>query len=348
MQTAAAGSNTPQPRRHGEPQAIEAIKLRHPWRAVIAVVLIIIVGLFIYDALANRPVYSWDIVVKYLFDVRVLSALGYTLQLTIYPMIIAVALGILLAIMRLSPNPVFRAVAWVYLWIFRGTPVYVQLVFWGLMPVVYKSITLGIPFTDVGIELITKDIFSLFTLAVIGLALNEAAYMAEIVRAGLLSVDKGQDEAAIALGLGWWHTMSRIVLPQAMRVIVPPTGNELISMLKTTSLVIAVPFTLDLYTRTHDIAVSMYKPVPFLIVASFWYLVLTSILMVGQYYVERYFARGVGARPDVQRPTVETSAIGVVGLSSATEAGGGYPTTSDGEGGDQIVPPHGRAGGGGV
>lgn len=348
MHTVAAGENPPQPRRHGEPQAIEAIKLRHPWRAVVAAALIIIVGLFIYDALVNRPVYSWDIVVKYLFDVRVLTALGYTLQLTIYPMIIAVSLGVLLAIMRLSPNPVFRAVAWVYLWIFRGTPVYVQLVFWGLMPVVYKSITLGIPFTDVGIELLTKDIFSYFTLAVIGLALNEAAYMAEIVRAGLLSVDKGQDEAAIALGLGWWHTMSRIVLPQAMRVIVPPTGNEVISMLKTTSLVIAVPFTLDLYTRTHDIAVSMYKPVPFLIVASFWYLVLTSILMVGQFYIERYFARGVGARPDVQKPTVETSTIGVIGLSSAAEAGGGYPTATGADGGDQIVPPHGRAGGGGV
>lgn len=354
--TEAAGQSAPQPQRHAEPEAIEAIRLRHPWRGVFAAVLVIIVGLFVYDALFNRPVYSWDIVVAYLFDVRVLTALGYTLQLTIYPMIIAVTLGVLLAIMRLSPNPVFRAVAWVYLWIFRGTPVYVQLVFWGLMPVVYKSITLGIPFTDVGIELVTKDIFSYFTLAVIGLALNEAAYMAEIVRAGLLSVDKGQEEASVALGLGWWHTMSRIVLPQAMRVIVPPTGNEVISMLKTTSLVIAVPFTLDLYTRTHDIAVSMYKPVPFLIVASFWYLVLTSILMVGQFYVERYFARGVGDRPQVQKPSIETGVIQAVGLSSATEAGGGYPTLpgdADGSagglvGGGSIMPPGGRAGGGGV
>ena len=117
--------------------------------------------------------------------------------------------------------------------VYKRQPVYVQLVFWGLMPVVYKTITLGIPFTDAGIELVTKDIFSMFTLAVIGLALNESAYMAEIVRAGLLSVDKGTEEASVALGLGWWHTMTRIVLPQAMRVIVPPTGNEVISMLKT-------------------------------------------------------------------------------------------------------------------
>ncbi len=336
----------PQPQRHEEPAAIQAIRLRHPWRGVVAAVLIILVGLFIYDAAVNRPVYSWDIVVRYLFDTRVLEALGYTLQLTIYSMVIAVVLGILLAIMRLSPNPVFRAVAWAYLWIFRGTPVYVQLVFWGLMPVIYKSITLGIPFTDIGIELITKDFFSFFALAIIGLALNEAAYMAEIVRAGLLSVDKGQEEASVALGLGWWHTMSRIILPQAMRVIVPPTGNEVISMLKTTSLVTAVPFSLELYTRTHDIAVSMYKPVPFLIVASFWYLVLTSVLMVGQFYIERYFSRGVGARPDVQKPSVETGLISAVGLSSATEAGGGYPKAADETGGDTIVPPHTRPGGG--
>lgn len=341
MRSEAAGSVSPQPLRPDEPTAIEAIKLRHPWRAVVAAVLIIIVGLFIYDAAFNRPVYSWDIVVRYLFDTRVLSALGYTLQLTIYPMIIAILLGILLAIMRLSPNPVFRAVAWVYLWIFRGTPVYVQLVFWGLMPVVYKTITLGIPFTDIGIDLVTKDIFSFFMLALIGLALNEAAYMAEIVRAGLLSVDKGQEEASIALGLGWWHTMSQVILPQAMRVIIPPTGNEVISMLKTTSLVVAVPFSLELYTRTHDIGVAMYKPVPFLIVASFWYLVLTSVLMVGQFYVERHFAKGVAQRPDVQKPTVETSVIGVVGEA------GTHPTSHD-RGGETIVPPHARPGGGGA
>lgn len=342
--TGAAG-NTPQPQQHQEPEAIEAIRLRHPWRTVFAAVLVIIVGLFIHDALYNRPVYSWDIVVQYLFDVRVLNALGYTLQLTIYSMLIAIVLGILLAIMRLSPNPVFRGVAWVYLWIFRGTPVYVQLVFWGLMPVVYKTLSFGIPFTDVVFaEFDTRKLFPYFLLAVIGLALNEAAYMAEIVRAGLLSVDKGQSEAAVALGLGWWHTMSRIILPQAMRVIIPPTGNEVISMLKTTSLVIAVPFTLELYTRTHDIAVSMYKPVPFLIVASFWYLVLTSILMVGQYYVERYFSRGVGDRPQVQKPTVETSAVTVVGVEDDAK----HPVFPSSAGGESIVPTRSRPGGGGV
>lgn len=315
-----------------EPQAIEAVRLRHPWRTVFAVVLIIAAGLFIYDAAFNRPVYSWDIVGMYLFDTRVLSAIGYTLQLTIYSMIIAIVLGILLAVMRLSPNPVVAAVAWVYLWVFRGTPVYVQLVFWGLVPVIYKTVTLGIPFTEAAVTFTTKDFLSYFTLAVLGLALNEAAYMAEIVRAGLLSVDKGQDEAATALGLGWWHTMTRVVLPQAMRVIIPPTGNEVISMLKTTSLVAAVPFSLELYKRSADIATELYKPVPLLIVASIWYLVVTSILMVGQYYVEKHFSKGHDQRPDTPRQTVETAAVGVV--------------VEDGEGGEKIVPPHSRPGGG--
>lgn len=323
------------------PEAIQAIRLRHPWRTVFAVVLIILAALFIYDAAFNRPVYNWAEVGKYVFDTRVISAIGYTLQLTIYSMIIAIVLGITLAVMRLSPNPVVSSVAWVYLWIFRGTPVYVQLTFWGLMPTIYKTITLGIPFTEALATIQTKDLLSYFTLAVIGLALNEAAYMAEIVRAGLLAVDKGQEEAATALGLGWGHTMSRVVLPQAMRVIIPPTGNEVISMLKTTSLVTAVPFTLELYTRTRDIASVTYQPVPMLIVGSIWYLVITSVLMVGQYYLERHFAKGVGARPDVQRPSVETNTINVVGGDTTTT----YNTST---GGETIVPPRSRPGGGGA
>lgn len=301
------------PEVHARPEAIQAIKLRHPGRTAFAVVIILIAALFLYDTAFNRPVFNWGEVGKYLFDTRIVTGAGYTLQLTIYSMIIAVILGITIAVMRMSPNPVVKSVAWVFLWLFRGTPVYVQLVFWGMVPTIYKTITLGIPFTDAVTSYTTKDLLSYFTLAVIGLALNEAAYMAEIVRAGLLAVDKGQDEAAIALGLGWWHTMTRVILPQAMRVIIPPTGNEFISMLKTTSLVTAVPFTLDLYGRSRDIAAVTYQPVPMLIVASIWYLAVTSILMVGQYYLERHFAKGVAQRPDVQKPTIETSAIGVVG-----------------------------------
>ncbi|WP_024356988.1 amino acid ABC transporter permease [Leucobacter chironomi] len=328
------------PDAHATPEAIQAIRLRHPWRMTFAVVIVLIAGLFIYDTAVNRPVYNWPEVGKYLFDTRIVTGAGYTLQLTIYSMIIAIVLGVAIAVMRQSPNPVVKSVAWVYLWLFRGTPVYVQLVFWGLIPTIYKTITLGIPFTEAVATISTKDLLSYFTLAIIGLALNEAAYMAEIVRAGLLSVDKGQSEAATALGLGWWHTMLRVVLPQAMRVIIPPTGNEVISMLKTTSLVAAVPFTLDLYGRSRDITAVTYQPVPMLIVASIWYLAVTSILMVGQYYLEKHFARGVEQRPDVMKPTVETQTIGVVGVEDTGTPT--YPSTA----GETIVPPHNRPGGG--
>ncbi|GAA2834879.1 amino acid ABC transporter membrane protein (PAAT family) [Leucobacter komagatae] len=328
--------------RHAEPEAIRAIRRKHPWRVIFAVLLVLIAGVFIYDAAFNRPVFAWPEVGKYLFDTRIIGAIGYTLQLTVYSMVIAIVLGVLLAVMRQSPNPVVKAVSWVYLWIFRGTPVYVQLTFWGLVPVIYKTVSLGIPFTEAVVTFTTKDLLSYYTLAIIGLALNEAAYMAEIVRAGLLAVDKGQDEAATALGLGWWHTMTRVVLPQAMRVIIPPTGNEVISMLKTTSLVAAVPFIGELFTRQRDIAAVTYQPVPMLIVASVWYLVITSILMVGQYYLEKHFAKGIGQRPDVQRPSVATETITVVG-----ELDTEYPTYTEADGRTSIVPPHSGTGGGG-
>ncbi|MBK0422091.1 amino acid ABC transporter permease [Leucobacter sp. CSA2] len=318
-----------------ESEPIQAIKLKHPGRIIFAVILLILAGLFVYDA-ANRPAFDWAEVGKYLFDTRIVAAAGYTLQLTVYSMVIAIVLGVTLAVMRLSPNPVVKSIAWVYLWVFRGTPVYVQLTFWGLFAVIYPKLGIGLPGIPPLFEFDTKTVMTAFSLAIIGLALNEAAYMAEIVRAGLLSVDKGQDEAAVALGLGWWHTMTRVVLPQAMRVIIPPTGNEVISMLKTTSLVTAVPFTLELFTKQRDIAAVTYKPVPMLIVASIWYLVVTSILMVGQYYLEKHFAKGVGQRPDVMRPTVETGVIGVLGEEDPelgrgqTGRGGSGPTSARG------------------
>lgn len=307
----AAETEPSQPPPFYESEPIVAIRLKHPGRILLAAVLVIFAAIFIIDAAFNRPAFEWAEVGKYLFDSRVSQAVGFTLQLTVYSMIIAIVLGVSLAVMRLSPNPIVKSVAWVYLWIFRGTPVYVQLVFWGLLAVIYPTIGIGIPFMEPWVSVETDFLLNAFALAVIGLALNEAAYMAEIVRAGLLSVDNGQEEAATALGLGWWHTMTRVILPQAMRVIIPPTGNEVISMLKTTSLVTAVPFTLELYTRTRDIAAVTYKPVPMLIVASIWYLAITSILMVGQYYLERHFAKGVGQRPDVMKPTTATQAVGV-------------------------------------
>lgn len=274
------------------PERIRAIPLRHPARNAFAVILVLLVLTFIWDAAFNRPAYDWPSVGMYLFDIRVSQAALVTLQLTVLSMVGAITLGALLAIMRLSPNPVLRGIAWVFLWIFRGTPVYVQLVFWGLLATIYRSFTLGIPFTEIGVSWTTQDTVSVFWLAVIGLALNEAAYMAEIVRAGMLSVDPGQGEASTALGMSWAQTMRRIVIPQSMRVIIPPTGNEVISMLKTTSLVTAVPLSTDLYTRTRDISAETFNPIPLLIVASIWYLFFTSLLMIGQYFLERRFARG--------------------------------------------------------
>jgi polar amino acid transport system permease protein len=271
---------------------IKAKKLRHPFRAFAATALILL-GLLVAVDAAFRPAYDWPSVGKYLFDHRVLEALVNTVQLTVFSMLIAINLGVLLAVMRLSKNGVLRNLAWFYLWVFRGTPVYVQLVFWGLIAVIYQNMSIGLPFAEPIFSWQTKAALNAFILAIIGLALNEAAYMAEIVRAGLLSVDRGQEEAATALGLTWGQTIRTIVLPQAMKVIIPPTGNEVISMLKTTSLVTAVPYSFDLYARTHDIAAETFNPIPLLIVASIWYLAITTLLMIAQHYLEKRFNREV-------------------------------------------------------
>ena len=211
----------------------------------------------------------------------------HTIAITLLAMIIGVVGGVLLAVLRLSPNPVLSAVAWVFLWIFRGTPVYVQLVFWGLLSALYQSINLG--FAEISLEGVLTNAF---VLAVLGLGLNEAAYMSEIVRSGISSVPEGQKEASKALGMGWAQTMRRTVLPQAMRIIIPPTGNEFISLLKTSSLVVAIPYTHEIFGRATDISAALFEPIPLLLVAATWYLVITSILMVGQHYLERYFERG--------------------------------------------------------
>lgn len=277
------------------PAAIDAVPLRHPWRWVSAAAIIGLVGLFLYGA-ATNPAYGWATYRKYLFDHRVSEAAWNTLQLTFWSMLLGLVLGVILAVMRLSPNPILKSVSWVYLWIFRGTPVYVQLVFWGLFPTLYQKIQIGVPFGPSFFHIDMRDLSISFILAIVGLGLNEAAYMAEIIRAGIASVPEGQFEASTALGMSWWMTMRRVVLPQAMRVIIPPTGNEFISMLKTTSLVTAVPYTLELYTRTRDISAVIFEPIPLLLVAATWYLAITSVLMVGQHYLEKHFSRGISRK----------------------------------------------------
>lgn len=275
----------------GEPAPIKAIPLRRPGRWIAAIVVVFLFGLFIYGAATNDQ-FGWPTYRQYLFDSRISKAAWVTIQLTVLSMAAAIILGVILAVMRLSPNPVLKSAAWMYLWVFRGTPVYVQLVFWGLFPSIYKSIDLGIPFVHQFVHFDMQDLQAAFFFAVIGLALNEAAYMAEIVRAGIASVNEGQTEASVALGMTWSQTMRRTVLPQAMRVIIPPTGNELISLLKTTSLVSAVPLSTELYGRARDISGANFEPIPLLMVAATWYLAITSLLMIGQFYVERYYSKG--------------------------------------------------------
>jgi polar amino acid transport system permease protein len=278
------------------PEAIDAVPLRHPWRWVAAAVIIVLVGLFLYGAATNAA-YGWSTYGAYLFNERIMLGVFNTLQLTVYSMAIGIVLGVVLTVMRLSSNPVLGAVSWVFLWIFRGTPVYVQLAFWGLFPTIYQNLQLGVPFGPSFFAVDLQDLSIPFALAIIGLALNEAAYMAEIIRAGITSVPEGQFEASTALGMSWGLAMRRTVLPQAMRVIIPPTGNEVISLLKTTSLVTAVPYSFDLYSiATREIAARTFQPVPMLLVAATWYLVITSVLMVGQFYLERYFSRGASRK----------------------------------------------------
>jgi polar amino acid transport system permease protein len=270
------------------PQAIKAIPVRHYGRYVSAVIAIAVLVAIVY-AFGQGKI-NWQAVPDYFFDHRIMTGVGKTLMLTVLSMLIGVAGGIVLAVMRLSKNPVTSGIAWFYIWFFRGTPVLVQLFLW---------FNLGLVFEYIDLMPIYKDYWSNFMTplltALLGLGLNEAAYMAEICRAGLLAVDEGQTEAAHALGMSHGKTLRRIIIPQAMRVIVPPTGNEVINMLKTTSLVAAVQYP-ELFRYAQDIGQVSGAPVEMYFLAAAWYLILTSVLSVGQYYLERYYARGSSRR----------------------------------------------------
>jgi polar amino acid transport system permease protein len=231
------------------------------------------------------------VVGEYLFDERILEGLRVTIELTVIAMAIGIFLGIVLAVMRLSPNPLVSGGSWLYIWFFRGTPVLVQLLFWYNIAALYPKIALGIPFGPAFVHPDANALITPFTAAILGLGLNEGAYMAEIVRAGIISVPEGQGDAARSLGMTRLETMRRIVLPQAMRVIIPPTGNETISMLKTTSLVSVIAVA-DLLYAAQNIYSQNFKTIQLLTVASIWYIVCTSVLYVGQYYLERYYGRG--------------------------------------------------------
>jgi len=266
------------------PETIKAIPVRHYGRWVSAVIVVALLALL--GVAFSQGNIQWHTVSDQLFVSSVVQGAGRTLLISILAMVVGVVLGIVLAVMRLSKNPVTSSVAWLYIWFFRGTPVYVQLLLWFNLALIFPVLNLGPIYKNN-----MTDVMTPFMCALLGLGLNEAAYMAEICRAGLLAVDEGQTEAAQALGMSHTKTLFRIVIPQAMRVIVPPTGNEFINMLKTSSLVYAVTYN-ELLRSTSAIGSTSYAVMEMLFVASIWYLAMTSVFSVFQYYLERYYARG--------------------------------------------------------
>jgi polar amino acid transport system permease protein len=275
------------------PEAIKAVPVRHPGRWVAMVVIAILVAMFVHMLVTNDA-FQWRFMFDNMFRPPVIEGVRTSLLLTILAMVIGVALGVVIAVMRLSPNPVLSSAAWLYTWFFRN------------LGILYARYEFGLPFdrqigglfgVDLDARLFGLDARSVltgFVAGLLGLALSEAAYMAEIVRAGIQSVDPGQQEAAQACGMGRGVTLRRIVLPQAMRVIVPPTGNETIAMLKDTALVAFVPVTNELFFQLQAIGARTFRVFPMLVAACLWYLAMTSVLMVGQYFLERYFSRGFG------------------------------------------------------
>lgn len=265
------------------------VPLRHYGRWLAAALLLVVLGGLVVSMITN-PRFKWEIVLQYLIDDAIISGLLMTIWLTVAAMAIGIVLGTAIALMRISENRVLASVASGYLWVFRGTPLLVQLIFWFNLSALYPEITIGFPFGPSLGAFDANQYITVYVAALLGLGLNEGAYMSEIVRSGLNSVPAGQREAAEALGMSSFRVMWRIILPQAMRVIIPPTGNQLIGMLKTTSLVSVIALQELLYSA-QLIYSANFQTIPLLIVASIWYLVLTTVLSIGQYFLERHFGR---------------------------------------------------------
>ena len=256
---------------------------------VIAILLIAIVGFLLAMVIMSRHL-TWSAIPQYLFDETILEGIKLTILFTVLSMLISIVAGGVLAMMRLSPNTIVSGFASLYIWFFRGTPLLVQIIFW-------FNIQLFIPSIDIGsIHFDTNSIITAFVAALLALSLNEAAYMAEIMRGGLMAVDSGQQEAAKALGYAPTQAMLRIIFPQALRVIIPPIGNQTISMLKTTSLV-SVVAAQDLLTRAQNIYAKNFLIIELLIVASIWYLVMTTVASSLQYVIERRLGRSTSDAP---------------------------------------------------
>jgi polar amino acid transport system permease protein len=302
--TAAAGSS-------GTPADV-VVPLRHYGRWVAAVIVLAALGMLLGALVVNKNV-EFDVVRKYAFNRLIIRGAVTTVVIAVISQAIGIVLGIVLAVMRRSPNPVLTGSSWLFIWFFRGTPLLVQIIFWSYFGALYQHFVFGIPFTHLSAgSVLVNSVLTNTVAGVVALSLNEGAYMAEVVRAGLISVDEGQTEAALSLGMTRGHTLRRIVLPQAIRVIIPPTGNEFISMLKNTALLEVVGVG-ELFNRAEGIYSNNFKVIPLLVVASVWYLAITSVLNVGQYYLERRYARGTSrALPltPIQRFRLATSGGG--------------------------------------
>jgi polar amino acid transport system permease protein len=288
------------------PEPIKAVPVRRPGRWVAVAVLLVLIAMFVHMLVTNER-FNWAYMVNKMFRPPVIEGLRGTIILTVSSMVLGVALGIVIAVMRLSANPLMRTVSWVYTWFFRAVPRLVLMALFGNLGLLWSRLEFGVPFDrqigslfgihDLNLRVFgfnALDVLSGFLAGLLALVLSEAAYMAEIVRAGIQSIDPGQSEAAAALGMRRGQILRRIVLPQAMRVIVPPTGNETIAMLKDTSLVIYVPISAELFNRLDSIGKHDFQPFPMYVAACLWYLFLVSILLVGQYFIERRFSRGYG------------------------------------------------------
>jgi polar amino acid transport system permease protein len=285
-----------------EADVIKAVPVRHPWRWVATGCIVVLSAMFAHMLLTNDA-FQWAFMADNALAPPVLEGARNTVVLTAVAMVIGIVVGVVLAIMRLSTNPILSGVSWVYVWFFRAVPRVVLLVLFGNLGILYSRFEIGVPFdwwiaNLVGIDMNlrffgfdARTVITGFVAATLGLALSEAAYMAEIVRAGMQSIPRGQLDAAESLGMRRALTLRRIILPQAMRVIIPPTGNETIAMLKDTALVAYVP-AYELWFQLQGIGSRTFQVFPMLIGACLWYLALTSILMVVQYFIERYFARG--------------------------------------------------------
>ncbi len=300
------GSKEPTPGRSAAP--ITAVPVRYPERWVAAGIILVLAAMFVHMLFTN-PAFNWPFMFDNMFSEPVLRGVWVTLSATVLSMVIGVLLGIILAVMRLSGNPVLVTVSWMYTWFFRGVPRLVLAVLFGNLAILYSTIHIGLPFDNywmpwLGLEgdarffeIDARTLLTGYTAGLLALSLSEGAYMAEIIRAGLQSVDKGQTEAAQALGMSRSRIMRRITLPQAMRVVIPPTGNETIAMLKDTALLAYVPVTIELFYQLQAIGTRSYQIFPMLVAACLWYLAITSVLMVGQYFIERRFNRsGRGVR----------------------------------------------------